>query len=312
MSESTSLSTEHSVTIDAPARVVFDIVADVAAWPPIVASVIHAEQAPIGDAADRVSMWVLRDGEQVHAITTSRELDRDGGVITFRDEQAEAPLADSRGRWTIVADSGDRTTLRLSHEFMLAAGADADTRVTVEQNDQALVAALAEAAGRYKELPELIVAFEDPLYIDGDVQAVYDLLYHADEWPERFPHVKRIDMTEDVPNVQFFDMDTVTPDGRAHTTRSVRICFPNRKIVYKQIGLPPLLTAHLGHWLFEATPEGLIASARHEAAIKTSALAILKPDATVGDARRYLRRVLSANSLSNLRIAKQLVETPIG
>jgi hypothetical protein len=104
----------------------------------------------------------------------------------------------------------------------------------------------------------------------------------------------------------------VTPDGRAHTTRSVRICFPNRKIVYKQIGLPPLLTAHLGHWLFEENPEGLIASARHEATIKPSALSLLAPEATVQDARRYLRKVLSANSMSNLRIAKDLVERPAG
>jgi hypothetical protein len=115
-------------------------------------------------------------------------------------------------------------------------------------------------------------------------------------------------MTEDVKNIQFFDMDTKTQDGRPHRTRSVRICFPHTLIVYKQIGLPPLLSAHTGHWKFTPVPEGIVVSARHTATIKPSALDLLRPGATVADARRYLRKQLAANSMGNLRLAKAFAE----
>jgi len=32
-------------------------------------------------------------------------------------------------------------------------------------------------------------------------------------------------------------MDTVSPNGSAHTTKSYRVCFPHDRIVYKQTTL---------------------------------------------------------------------------
>jgi hypothetical protein len=153
----------------------------------------------------------------------------------------------------------------------------------------------------------LVISFEDPLFIAGSKDDVYEFLYAADKWPERVPHVTALSMTEDQPGVQFFDMDSVTPEGRAHTTRSVRICRP-KKIVYKQISLPKLLDAHTGHWQFAETPEGVTVTARHTATIKPSALDLLGENTTVADARRYLRRVLSTNSLQTLRHAQTYAE----
>jgi len=160
--------------------------------------------------------------------------------------------------------------------------------------------------------PDLTISFADPLFIGGALSDVYRFLYEADKWPQRVDHVSRIVLTEDTPNVQFFDMDTRTPDGSSHTTRSVRLCFPEELIVYKQIKLPALLDAHTGHWKFTVTREGVVAEARHTATIKPSALSILGPGTTVEDARRYLRRVLSANSLNSLRCAKAYAEERAG
>jgi len=42
--------------------------------------------------------------------------------------------------------------------------------------------------------------------------------------------------------------------------------------------------------------------------IKPEALSLLGPDTTVDGARRYARRVLSANSMKNLQIAKAYAE----
>ncbi|PZM97533.1 MAG: aromatase, partial [Actinobacteria bacterium] len=67
-----------------------------------------------------------------------------------------------------------------------------------------------------------------------------------------------------------------------------------------------------GHWRFSPTEEGLIVAARHTVTVKPSALEVLGPGTTVADARRYLRRVLSANSMKNLYLAKTYAEERAG
>ena len=65
---------------------------------------------------------------------------------------------------------------------------------------------------------------------------------------------------------------------------------------------------HTGHWLFKAVPEGVVASARHTVTIKAAAISMLGPDATLQDARVQARKMLSANSMKNLQIAKAYAE----
>ncbi|MEU7040258.1 aromatase/cyclase [Streptomyces varsoviensis] len=287
----------RSTVVAAPADVVYDTVADVARWPQLLSSVVHVEHTPGADpGTDEVEIWALRGENQVRNWTNHRTLDRDALRIGFAN-----PLAE--GEWRVEARDDGTATLTVSHDFAVPAAA----RGAVP-HIEAQLAEFQEAAERHAELAELTIEFADPLFIGGAPRDAYELLYRAEQWPDRFPHVTRIDMTEDVPNVQFFDMDTLTPDGRPHTTRSVRICFPHGKIVYKQISLAPLLTAHTGHWVFEETPEGTLAEARHTATIDPANLELLKPGATVQDARAYLRRVLSANSVANLRFAKEYAE----
>ena len=170
------------------------------------------------------------------------------------------------------------------------------------------MATLRYAAERHDELSGLIISFEDPLFAAGCVRDAYTYLYEADKWPDRIPHVVRLELTEQVENIQFFDLDTASADGPKHTTRSVRICLPNQKIVYKQTQPPAMVTAHTGHWLFTETPEGLILSARHTCTIRPEGLHLLGEGTTVAQARRYLRKLLSTNSMGNLRLAKAYAE----
>ncbi len=144
------------------------------------------------------------------------------------------------------------------HEFSLREDApqDAESSVTAElERTHAQLDALRRAAENWEDLEPRVISFEDPLFIAGSLSDVYEFLNAADKWPERVPHVTKLDLTEETPGLQFFDMHTHTPDAREHTTRSVRICLPENKIVYKQIGLPALLDAHTGHWVFVETPE---------------------------------------------------------
>jgi len=308
------LTVEHDIDVAAPADEVFALIRDVERWPQLLTSIIHVDRhvdpgAPEG--TDTVRLWGVRGHAGVRAWTAHRRVDAGRMRIEFDNEPPPPGARASTGTWTVVGDASGGCRVYLCHEID-PGDADAATnlRVTTEFGRQTRLQLdeLKRTAERGKELDQLILSFEDPLFISGAVEDAWAILYEADRWVERIPHVSRIEMTEDVPNIQFFDMDTMTPDGRAHTTRSVRVCFPHDLIVYKQLQLPPLLSAHTGHWRFVPTPEGIIASARHTVTIKPEALSLLGPDTTVDGARRYARRVLSANSMKNLQIAKAYAE----
>ncbi len=312
MTEPESLVVERSVPVQAAADAVFEAVVDVENWPQLLRGVVHVERTVRDETADEAQIWVLRGTDAVATWTSHRSLDRAARRVAFRNDPPAGPTTKSGGEWRVTEAEDGGCVLTVRHTLTprpdVPAAAVEEMAAGVAKHSEAQLDELRQAVEQRDELAELTITFDDPLFIGGTAEDSYELLYRADQWPDRFPHVTRIDMTEDDRGVQFFDMDTLTPDGRAHTTRSVRICMAHHKIVYKQISLAPLLTAHRGHWLFEQTPEGVIATARHSATIKPAALDMLFPGATVQDARRYLRKVLSANSVSNLRFAKEYAE----
>ncbi|MGW2524609.1 aromatase/cyclase [Streptomyces sp. NPDC001617] len=310
---STQQRVDHSMSINADFETVFDLVADVERWPQFHLSSVHAQVVHANEKGELVQHWSLAGDCAVRTWRTVRRTDRPGRRITFTYMDVDAPATGIRGEWVFTELAQNRTRVELHH--VVEAPADADLgplldRINLDSEEH--LATLRDTAERRAELDELVVSFTDPLFIAGSVEDAYDYLYRADLWPERIPHVVGLAMTEDVPNVQFFDMDTKGPDGSTHTVRSVRICLPPNLIVYKQISLPAMLDAHTGHWRFTEAPEGVVAEARHTSTIKRSALPLLGGATTIGEARRYLRRLLSGNSMSNLRLAKTFAEERAG
>ncbi|MFJ3789679.1 aromatase/cyclase [Kitasatospora sp. NPDC090091] len=310
---STTHTVRHNAIVQAPAELCFDLTADLAAWVQHFGPAVHGEIVEEdADGTQLVRRWALTGGTGVHSWDARRRLDRAGLRITLEQVAPPAPLASATATWTFTPHGEGATKAELVHTFTTA-GDDpgAAARITAEHEERApaQLESLRESAEQWGDLEPRVISFEDPLFIGGRLEDVYEFLYAADKWPERVPHVTKLDMTEEVPGVQFFDMHTHTPDGSEHTTRSVRVCLPEiNKIIYKQINLPALLDGHTGHWVFEETPEGVIARARHTATIKPSALHLLGEGTTVADARAYLRRVLSTNSLQTLRYAQQFAE----
>ena len=293
--------------VAAPAAVAFEIINDLRHWPQFFPDGVHAE--PDADGAN-VRWWAL-DGDAVRQWSTTRTVDKAGLRVVTEQRDCAAPAGVGAHRVDVRAAGRAGLRGRADGDASTAAPGEqgADAAAAQLEGAEEIVSRVKGLAERWDELEQLVISFEDPLFIAGQPQQVYEFLYAADKWPERVPHVTALSMTEDQPGVQFFDMDTVTPEGRAHTTRSVRVCLPH-KIIYKQIGLPKLLDAHTGHWHFVETPEGVTVHARHTATIKPSALNLLGEDTTVADARRYLRRVLSTNSLQTLRHAQAYAEEP--
>jgi aromatase len=306
----------HTIAVDADPDVVYGLVADVARWPVVLGPTVHAERLEGDDRDELLALWATANGE-VRTWTSRRRLDPDARRITFRQEKPAPPLAAMGGAWTLEPAAPHGTRVVLDHDFAVRDD-DPDavawvTRAT-DRNSTAELAAIKDAAERATELAELSMTFDDQVRIAGAAADVYAFLREADRWPDRLPHVSRLDLTEDVEGMQLMDMETRAPDGDVHTTRSVRVCFDaDRRIVYKQVGLPALLALHTGEWTVVPDGDGVVARSAHTVRIDPEAVRpVLGGQATPDDALAFVRRALSTNSLTTLEHAREFAETAAG
>jgi aromatase len=303
--------TEHSTVVSAPATAVYELLADVTRWPVMFGPTVHAEQVERGERDERIRLWATANGE-VKTWTSHRELDPERLRITFRQEVSQHPVATMTGAWVLSQNEDGTTTVVLEHTF--TAVDDLPENVewiskAVDRNSTAELANLARIAEQLTETAELTTTFADSVEIDGDLADVYEFLYQAQEWPNRLPHVQRLDLTEDLPNLQVMEMDTKTATGAVHTTKSVRVCFPEGRIVYKQQVLPALMTVHNGVWTLRPEGDKLHATSEHTVVIKRDAIeGILGEGKTVADAKAFVRNALGTNSSATLGHAKAYAE----
>nr|QFS19053.1 START domain family cyclase [Streptomyces sp. FXJ8.102] len=300
----------HTITVDAPARTVYDIVADAADWPRVFPPSVHVERTPLGDGEEALRIWATANDEVKHW-QSRRWLDPEALTVAFRQERTTAPATSMGGRWQIRALSDGRCEVVLLHDFT----AQDDDPGNVEWINRALdrnseaelsrMKATAESAG---ELGELLCTFEDRVRIEAPIADVHAFLWRGEQWQDRLPHVARVKLSEPEDDIQVLEMDTLAKDGSRHTTESVRVSLGPSRIVYKQLRVPPLLTAHVGEWLLEEADGGTTAVARHTVVINPSSVTLLGPDTTVAGARTFIRETLGANSLATLRHAKEFTE----
>lgn len=302
----------HTEVVEAPPEVLYDLVADVTRWPVIFGPslyVRHLERAP---GTERFQLWA-RVNDEVKTWTSRRALDPDRLHISFEQERSEPPIASMGGEWHFTPLPGGRTEVVLGHHFGVVSGADANwLSRAVDHNSREELASLRRIAELGHPVDEVVYTFEDAVDLPGAAADAYDFVNRADRWPERLPHVSRVRLTEAVPGVQDMEMDTVTVDGSAHTTRSIRLCFPDERIVYKQLVAPALLFGHSGSWHFTDAPAGesggapeagagAVVTARHTVAINPAAVAdVLGRGRTLADARKYLRDALGGNGRATM------------
>ncbi|MFD4926586.1 aromatase/cyclase [Streptomyces goshikiensis] len=305
----------HSVSVAAPAEVVHGIVADVTRWPEFFAPNVHVEHLARDERSERIRIWATANGE-VKTWVSRRELDPEQLTVTFRQEVSTAPVASMGGKWVVTPVNATSSLLELYHDFTVIDDDPAGVawvNSALDTNSAAELAGIkdvAEAAGR---LDELMFSFDDTVHIEGDGADVFDFLNRADLWPERLPHVARLDLTEEIPGVQVMAMDTRTADGSTHTTESVRVVFGTDRIVYKQTTVPALMSAHTGRWTIVAAGTGVDVTSRHTVIIKPAAVEkVLGAGTSVADARAYVHKALSTNSTNTLRHAQAYAESRRG
>jgi len=296
--------TEHSLTISASPDEVYGIISDVTQWPHFFTPNIHVELLERHGTQERLRMWALAN-EEVRSWMSSRTLDAGARRITFHQEgPPKPPLLSMGGEWIVDPSPQGEILLRLTHEFAIVdddpEGVAWVTQAT-EKNSEAELASIKRIAELGDKRDRLVFSFDDTVPIAGRAEDVYEFLHQAHKWPERVPHVSRLTLQEPAPNLQVMEMDTKGPDGSVHTTKSIRVCFPTSKIVYKQVTLPKLLSAHTGHWLLEETPAGPTVSSRHTVTLRETAIEeVLGAGASIDDARHYVERALSGNSRTTL------------
>jgi aromatase len=303
--------TDHHVTVNAPADVVFGLLADVRRWPQFFEPTIHAEQLEYRSGQERIQLWATANGE-VRRWTSRRHLDAGALRIRFTQEQPRPPLESMGGEWLLKPLGEGQTRVELKHDFTVVDDApDGVSWVTraVDQNSTKELAAVSEVAAVHADLDRLMFSFTDEVLIPGPGEEVYEFLYAAAEWPRRIPHVDRLDLREPAPDVQEMEMVTRTRDGSTHTTTSVRLGFPPRRILYKQVRPPALLRAHSGSWTLAETPDGTVATSEHTVIIDPGAIGrVLTPATTIEEAGDAVRKALSTNSVTTLEHASAFVQ----
>ncbi|MFD8492867.1 aromatase/cyclase [Amycolatopsis sp. NPDC059657] len=307
--------TLHSTAVAAPAKVVYDIVADVTRWPEFFAPNVHVEHLAKDERSERIQIWATANGA-VKTWISRREFEPEKLTVSFRQEVSVAPIASMGGTWVVTAVDETSSLLELHHDFTVVDDAPdglAWINSALDRNSGAELAGIKEIAERADRLDELMFTFDDTVRIEGDGADVFDFLNRADLWPERLPHVARLDLTEETPGLQVMAMDTRTADGSVHTTESIRVVFGTDRIVYKQTTVPALMTAHTGRWTIAEAGDGVDVTSRHTVILKPEAVTkILGDGKTVADAREYVHRALSTNSTNTLNHAKAYAEARRG
>ncbi|MFD5508224.1 aromatase/cyclase [Streptomyces sp. NPDC059761] len=307
----------HETEVAAPAGVVYGLIADPVQWPLYFPPNVYVERLEFDGVHERLRMWATANG-RVKSWTSRRVLDAAARRIEFRQEVPAAPLSAMTGTWIVEPLGAERSRLVLLHDFSVAGDRAEDVewveRAT-DTNSRAELGNLARLGERWGGLDDLVMSFEDTVRVDAPPELVYAFLERAEQWPQLLPHVSRLELTEpaELPGVQVMAMDTLTADGSAHTTESVRVCFPAAgRIVYKQTRTPALMSAHTGVWTVTGGAYGSTVTSQHGVVLREEAIAgVLGASADLAAARRYVREALGRNSTATMTYAKQYAEAAL-
>ena len=301
---------QRTVPVAAPAGVVYGLLADAPRWPVLLPSFVHVERIDFDGAEESLRLWRLRHG-RVCSVLARRVLRPGQRRVEFELQEALPAGAPTSGVWSVAADGADRCLLTLRQERRRGPGEAAGA---LEGEVSSELAALREAAERWERLDELLLSFEDSVYVGGSPEVVYDFLYRIGDWVELVPDVEWAEITEDRPGVQLTVLHTCDPQtGQTLVSEGVRLCFPAAgRIVHKETVTPDPVAAHYGEWYLEPDASGVRVVCVHQVLLQESAVeAVLGGGALLVDARRSVREWLGRSSTEALNLARWHAESAV-
>ncbi|HKS47142.1 MAG TPA: aromatase/cyclase [Amycolatopsis sp.] len=303
--------TRHSTVVDADVESVYRLIEDVSVWAAIFGPTVYVHPMARNGNRERLRIWASLNGK-VTCWTSVRTLDRENRCISFEREHPKAPLARMGGHWEFRAASRGGTEIVLHHHFSTVNDSpESVDRVSraQEENSTAELAALGKVTDKGHPVRDILFTFHHKTTASGSVADAYDFVHRAEHWPARLPHVAHVRLTEEGPRVQNLEMVTRAPGGQTQTTDSVRVCFANEMIAYKQRALPVPLIGHGGRWKFGQAGNNIVIESEHTVLLDPSQVRdVLGASATVGDARVFVRDAIERNSRLTLLHAKEFAE----
>ncbi|MEU8654485.1 SRPBCC family protein [Streptomyces sp. NPDC048737] len=304
--------------VDAPAGVLYGLIADALRWPVFLPPTVHVEQLEFDGGSERLRMWVTANGE-IRSWTTRRVLDPVAHRVDFRQEVLPRPVTSMGGSWTVEPRGPGKSLVTLRNDFAVTDNVRADVdwvKRATAANTRAALANLRQLAERWHRLDALVLSFEESVRIDAAVEPVYDFLHRFGDRADAVPGATRIHVSERAPGVQLMTVELPGTDGTTRTTESVRIGFPHAgRIVYKDVRdteQPALLAARTGEWSVEpdAWGAGVTLVARHHAVLDEDGVRERYGDGAeaVRVAREALRSRLARQSVAALRLAREHAE----
>lgn len=306
---------EHEIAVDAPAQRVYEVLADVQRWPLMFDLTVHGEIAERDGQDERIRVWSATNDGAARTWTSRRHHDPEKLTIGFHPDKTRPPIGGMTGTWAVEPLTDDTCRLRILHDFFPATDDPADLDWINNALDRNTGVELAKVKARAESLDSpVLLTFDETVEVEGSAKDVFDFLNEAQLWKERLPHVSRVSLEEETPGLQILEMDTRIKDGSVHTTRSVRVCEPSKKITYKETVLPALMTLHTGRWLIdEHGPDRVSVTSEHTVRINEERITeILGEDADLARAQDFVRNALSGNSLATLKLAKAYAEDAAG
>ncbi|MGW7256796.1 aromatase/cyclase [Streptomyces sp. NPDC054834] len=310
MSSQRMHSSRHTVSVAAPAGVVYGLLADAPRWPVFLPSHVHVERTRFDGHEEHLRVWDVH-ADHVRSSVARRVLRPQLRSIDFEQEDTFLPGAPTSGSWTVEAEGEERSLVTLRHDRPSGPG---EPPGALEADVRAQLAVLRETAEHWEKLDELLLSFEDSVHVEGPLELVYDFLYRIEDWVELIPHVEWAGVTEDQPGVQVAALDTcATETGETVTTETVRLCFPHAgRIVYKETVTPELIAAHIGEWYLDPDESGVRVVSAHHVMLREEAVeAVLGEGALLVDARRYVREWLGRAGTEALALAKWHAESAV-
>jgi aromatase len=318
--------TRHSIEVAAPAGALYALLADGVRRPLYCPSVLHVERLDFDGTRERLRVWEDAGGH-IRSSFSTREQYPHERRIAFQELRPEAPVESMGGEWTFEEAAGGGSVVTVRHAFTILGehGDDADevARVT-SRGARAELESLRRIAESLEGVDDLVLAFEESVWVNGPGELVYDFLYRAADWPGLLPHVRHLQLTEPSAGLQVLDYAVALPDGAERMAGAVRLCFPHAgRIVYKETAPATPVAAHTGEWSVLPDEHGVRVVAQHSVLLDDDAVRALPgsgvyamgpvsraPSRTVL-ARHCLRESIGRTSLATLALAKRHAESAV-
>ncbi|MBM7170152.1 aromatase/cyclase [Streptomyces sp. G44] len=321
--------TRHSIEVAASAGALYALLADGVRRPLYCPSVLHVERLDFDGARERLRVWEDAGGS-IRSSFVAREQYPHERRIAFQELRPAAPVESMGGEWTVEETAAGGSVVTVRHAFTVLGehgehGDDADevARVT-SRGARAELESLRRVAESRAGVDDLVLAFEESVWVNGPGELVYDFLYRAADWPGLLPHVRRLRLTEPSAGLQLLDYAVALPDGAQRETGAVRLCFPHAgRIVYKETAPAAPVAAHTGEWSVLPGEHGVRVVAQHRVLLDADAVRALpgsgvyalgpasRAPSRAVLARHCLRESIGRTSLATLALAKRHAESAV-